>query len=360
MQVVTKAPRRSPFILASSSLSSSRWVPSKRASTAAAAAASARFSSGNSLRLFQSTDATSEQAAAAAAAPSFSSSSISSSLDASSSSSSSSSSTTVTTTSNSNVVPFSKPPRVIRDDLPIVYVYDHCPFCVRVRLVLGLKNVKHTVHFLANDDVQTPTALVGKKIAPIFQWNEANIVMPESTDICHLIDRDERLAAEPQYTNLILPATDRTDLHDWQASVRDLLRGLQRPRYVATGLLPEFQQLDARHAFVSNHVMPPYTSDEWKDMTLASKLNVYAEAMAKDPADDIEELNRKLVELDDIVYSDHHCSPCGGVSYDDVDLFSRLRSVTIIKGVEWPAKLERYMQRMAELGDVPLYDEMAL
>ena len=49
-----------------------------------------------------------------------------------------------------------------------MYVYDHCPFCVRVRLALGVKNVKHLIHFLANDDIATPTGLVGKKIAPIF------------------------------------------------------------------------------------------------------------------------------------------------------------------------------------------------
>lgn len=64
--------------------------------------------------------------------------------------------------------PFTQGPRVIRDELPIVYVYDHCPFCVRVRLALGVKNVKHNVHFLQNDDIPTPTKLIGKKIAPIF------------------------------------------------------------------------------------------------------------------------------------------------------------------------------------------------
>lgn len=57
---------------------------------------------------------------------------------------------------------------VIRPELPVLYVYDHCPFCVRVRLAMGVKNVKHLIHFLANDDIATPTALVGKKIAPIF------------------------------------------------------------------------------------------------------------------------------------------------------------------------------------------------
>lgn len=64
--------------------------------------------------------------------------------------------------------PFIQGPRIIRDELPIVYVYDHCPFCVRVRLALGVKNVKHNVVFLQNDDIPTPTKLIGKKIAPIF------------------------------------------------------------------------------------------------------------------------------------------------------------------------------------------------
>jgi hypothetical protein len=42
--------------------------------------------------------------------------------------------------------------RVTLSPSPIVYVYDHCPFCVRVRLAFGLKNIKHEVRFLANDD----------------------------------------------------------------------------------------------------------------------------------------------------------------------------------------------------------------
>jgi hypothetical protein len=63
--------------------------------------------------------------------------------------------------------PFTKSERIIMDELPTVFVYDHCPFCVRVRLALGIKNVKHNIRFMANDDIPTPTKLVGKKIAPI-------------------------------------------------------------------------------------------------------------------------------------------------------------------------------------------------
>jgi glutaredoxin 2 len=45
---------------------------------------------------------------------------------------------------------------------------------------------------------------------------------------------------------------------------------------------------------------------------------------------------------------------------DDIDLWSRLRSITIVKGVLWPAKLRNYMDNFSAMGDIPLYDEMAL
>jgi GrxB family glutaredoxin len=259
-------------------------------------------------------------------------------------------------TSSTSTTPFVKPERVIPEELPVLYVYDHCPFCVRVRVALGLKNIKFELRFLANDDAKTPTALIGKKMAPIFQWKTDDLVMAESLDIVAYVDGDERFGP----TGMIAPATARTDLKEWQKGVRDLLRGLQRPRYVATGLLPEFQQLDGRHAFVANHPLPGYEKDQWKkSMELPEKLELYAELMAKDPASDIEELNRQLVQLDDLIVSTDHCSE-GGLCLDDVDLFSRLRSITIIRGVQWPEKLRKYMDNMSHLSDVPLYDEMAL
>lgn len=258
---------------------------------------------------------------------------------------------------------FKQGPQIIRDELPILYVYDHCPFCVRVRLALGIKNVKHIVHFLANDDIPTPTKLIGKKIAPIFAIPEDDFIMGESLDIIVKLEEEERFGAK----NVIAPATGRTDIKAWQKSVQSLLRTLQRTRYVATGLLPEFQQIDGRHAFIKNHQLPPYEKKEWKGdgteenpgMDMDEKLRLYAEAMAKDPAPLLEDLNAKLVELDDLVFCEHYCSE-GGLGMDDIDLWARLRSITIVKGVEWPDKLRNYMDNLSALGDVPLYDQMAL
>lgn len=79
-------------------------------------------------------------------------------------------------------------PRIVMDPLPKLYAYDHCPFCVRVRLAFGLKNIKYSLVYLANDDIATPTSLVGKKVVPIFEMPSKNIIMPESLDIIAKID----------------------------------------------------------------------------------------------------------------------------------------------------------------------------
>ena len=158
-----------------------------------------------------------------------------------------------------------------------VYVYDHCPFCVRVRLALGLKNIKYDCVFMANDDISTPTALVGKKvrrmrrhldpgslhhalpppsppaqIAPILEMPAEDMVMGESLDICAYFDESDRFGP-----SILLPATGRKDLKAWQKGLQTTLRCLTRPRYMQT-CLPEFMMRDGKDAFVKNHPIPPF------------------------------------------------------------------------------------------------------
>lgn len=44
-----------------------------------------------------------------------------------------------------------------------LYIYDHCPFCVKARMIFGLKNVPVELVVMLNDDEETPVRLVGKK-----------------------------------------------------------------------------------------------------------------------------------------------------------------------------------------------------
>lgn len=201
---------------------------------------------------------------------------------------------------------------------------------------------------MGNDDVDTPTALVGKKIAPI--WVDADGPMGESLDII----------AKVVPEGAIKPASGRTDFKAWQKDVQTLMRKICRPRYVKVPL-PEFMQKSGRDAFVNNHQMPPFEKSDWKgnpDMSLDEKYGHYDAAFAE--SDDlVPQLSEKLKELEGLI----HCEDCateGGFSYDDVDLWARLRSLTVIKGLVIGPKVRAYLDNFEAKGDVPLYDVMAV
>eukprot|EP00929_Paragymnodinium_shiwhaense_P057146 TRINITY_DN2859_c0_g1_i1.p1 TRINITY_DN2859_c0_g1~~TRINITY_DN2859_c0_g1_i1.p1 ORF type:complete len:356 (+),score=75.03 TRINITY_DN2859_c0_g1_i1:8-1075(+) len=250
-----------------------------------------------------------------------------------------------------------EPPRVVLSPIPKVYVYDHCPFCVRVRLALGLKNIKHEARFMMNDDQDTPISLLGKKIAPI--WEHDGHVMGESMDIIKKVDSDAAFG-EPGFFK---PASGREDLKKWQSKFHAHMRILQRPRYVhESSVIPEFQQREAREYFIKGHLIPypeDFDTATWTALDLATKQAHYEAALKTAGPALLAELNEGLKDLEPMVYSEDFCTE-GGLSYDDIDLWSRLRSHTIIKGIQFPEKLRKYMDNLSIKGDVPLYWNIAV
>ena len=87
-----------------------------------------------------------------------------------------------------------------------LYVYDHCPFCVRARMIFGLKKVPVDLVTILNDDVETPTKLIGQKIVPILV-KENGEAMPESLDIVRYINA--------HYGEKVLSETVRPQIEDW-------------------------------------------------------------------------------------------------------------------------------------------------
>ncbi|KAA8491253.1 Glutaredoxin 2 [Porphyridium purpureum] len=238
---------------------------------------------------------------------------------------------------------FEQPPRVVPDVLPRLYLYAHCPFCVRVQTALGLKNIKHELVFLANDDVATPTALVGKKVVPILEIGRpgqpGHELMNESLDIIKRIDEDPAFGP----TNLIKPATGRQDIDAWIKESKELNRRLISPRYVRVPL-PEFFFAEARAAYIRNHAIPE-PGDYDTNFAMSAEL--------------LPQMNALMAKLDALVFCEQHCSE-GGVSMDDLVLFSRLRSLELLKGAVWPPKVKAYMDHFHQLTDIPSFAPMAL
>lgn len=228
------------------------------------------------------------------------------------------------------------------DKRPNLYIYDHCPFCVRARIIFGLKRIPHQLIFLDNDDADTPTALVGKKMVPILEMIDAKgerVVMPESMDIVKRIDEDPRWGPP-----VLRRGSDREDIKAFFASIADLSRRCTRPRFALSSVLPEFHTPAARAAFVRNHPFksPPFDYTE----------NLQNKSLVAD-------LSARLRELDAMLFSDE-CVTEGGVSYDDVDLFGKVRGLTIVAGLVLPPRLKAYVEAFGEKTEIPLYYQMGL
>lgn len=75
-----------------------------------------------------------------------------------------------------------------------LYHYVHCPYCIRVRFVLGYLNIPFKSTVLPYNDEQTPIKLSGVKMLPILR--DGNHIMNESLDIIDYLDSKNALAVK--------------------------------------------------------------------------------------------------------------------------------------------------------------------
>lgn len=121
-----------------------------------------------------------------------------------------------------------------------LYVYDHCPFCAKARMIFGLKSLPMELSFVLEDDVDTPTKLVGKKTTPILA-KEDRSHMFESMDIVQYVD--ERYG-EP----VVEPVAQNSSIKVWHDAAWGPILNLSIPR-LASANFPEFATPQARAAF---------------------------------------------------------------------------------------------------------------
>lgn len=212
-----------------------------------------------------------------------------------------------------------------------LFVYDHCPFCVKARTIFGFKNIAFDLVILLNDDEATPTRMIGKKMAPILEHDGRYLA--ESMDIVGYIDG---LSGERVLSGAVNPAVAQ-----WNSDASGPLFSLALPRWAAADL-EEFSTTSARAYFTRN-----------KERMIGS----FEEHMAAS-LDYIAQLNRHLLVLEPLIQSSDAVN--GELSEDDVHLFATLRSMSIVRGIEYPPAVEAYRQRMAKRSGIDLHDSIAI
>lgn len=212
-----------------------------------------------------------------------------------------------------------------------LYVYDHCPYCVRARMIFGLKNLPVEIIYLANDD-QKPVELVGKKVVPIL-IKENGEAMPESLDIVKYIDN--------QYDQPLLSDNVRPEISQWIEQVSSYYNHLLLPRFVKLDL-PEYQTQSALTYFTESK---------------SAYIGSFDENLQK-TAEYLERLHQDLAILEKIIKKETALNQ--DLSLEDIMVFPMLRNITCIKGVQIPAKAQNYITTMAKLSKIDLYTEKAV
>lgn len=205
-----------------------------------------------------------------------------------------------------------------------LFIYEHCPFCVRARMIFGLKHVPFELDVIMEGDAETPTRMVGRKVVPILQKDDGSY-MPESMDIVRLVDN---LAAPHLLNN---PRHEA--LETWTKEAWPLVSKLAVPRFTK-GDFRELATTEARAA---------YTAREEKAFGDLDAL------MAETPTR-LAEINDKLAALETLL------DPESAISETDFILFPVLRSVSIVKGVQFGAKTTAYISRICTLAHVDMLD----
>lgn len=210
-----------------------------------------------------------------------------------------------------------------------LYVYDHCPFCAKARMIFGLKQLPLELSFVLEDDVDTPTKLVGKKTTPILQKEDGSH-MAESMEIVHYLDGKHGEA-------VVKTAPENSPIKAWHDAAWKPVLQLSIPR-LARADLPEFATPEAREAFKTRQTKNFGDFDELIART--SEL--------------VADVEKQLGELDALL------AGRAQVDTDDFTLYPSLRMLSIVKGVNYPANVKQYMERMADATGVALHFDQAI
>lgn len=214
-----------------------------------------------------------------------------------------------------------------------LYLYDHCPFCVRAAMTAHYKRINVETLFLLNDDEETCFRLVNAKQVPILEFDDGSAT-PESLDIAHKFDEQGDTLKEIKPLS-VLAKIVTTEFSLVQKSTNCLLQ----PRVIEIGL-PEFATQSAIDYFVRK-----------KEAVIGKS---FSQALRETPQHKtmIENVLNKLPKIT--------ARPDGAISWDDILIFPTLRNLTIVKDINFPLELRKYIDEIAARTAISLYFDRAL
>ena len=213
-----------------------------------------------------------------------------------------------------------------------LYIYDHCPFCVRARMIFGIQQIPVELITLANDDEATPIRLIGAKQVPILQKPDGSY-MGESLDIVRHINAQ----AERPISEAIRP-----EIQVWADKVGEYYNQLLFPRSIQLGL-PEFATPSAVVYFIRKK--------EAQIGTGIAQMLEQTPALLAQIHDDLQTLASQI-----------HANALNGseISMEDIIIFPMLRNLSMVRDIQFPPIVQDYIANMAARSQINTYFDRAV
>lgn len=214
-----------------------------------------------------------------------------------------------------------------------LYVYEYCPYCIKARMIFPLKGIPCELALLLDDDVATPSQMIGHKLLPILQ-KEDGTYMGESMDIVRYVDQ---LPDAPR----CLMRERRPEIARWCQEMEYTVFRLAMPRWIDMPV-HEFSTPGARAYYRRG-------KEAW--------LGRFKTLISQTPQL-LDEVHDELAQLAELMAGPDTVNEA--LSEDDIAVFALLHQLSTVKGVRYPTLVETYRQRMAARTTLPLYDAHAI
>ena len=209
-----------------------------------------------------------------------------------------------------------------------LFIYEHCPYCIRVRVALAIKNIACEIEYLHDDNTDGHFEKIGRKSVPILQKDDGTY-MGESLDI---IDYLDTLKGEKMFA-------DKTVRSDILAIITSMKTEFSSLVFTATSQLnfPEISTPSAKAHYINRYLT------HLRYDTVDGVIN------------DIDTLKATvqfgLQKISDLLESDN-AMVGDEIGMNEIILFSRLYTITALDNIVLPARLSHYLNSVMQRCDL--------
>ncbi|MED7818986.1 MULTISPECIES: glutaredoxin 2 [unclassified Francisella] len=212
-----------------------------------------------------------------------------------------------------------------------IYLYHHCPFCIKVRLVADLSKLNYEIIFLANDDEKAHIDRIGSKQVPFLEKNDGSFIK-ESDEICKYIAKLQNFKIDESTIDSIVK--------EYVADLAPHYRRVVYPR------IP--------HHPANECDFPTQSAKDYFINKKSQYIGNMDSLLKNPPYDSIKAINALLEKINPYIKSPFINGE--KFSWDDINIFPIFFILTMSKGlIEIPSNIANYIKDIESKTNIELY-----